>query len=491
MVAPQEHPAVNEVSPLPRTDLLIGGEWRPSSDGVRFVVSDPATAEPIADVASGSVRDGLASIDAAAQAAAAWAQSAPRERGEILRRMFELMMARQEQLAVLMVRESGKSLRDARAEVAYGAEFFRWFSEEAVRNRGYILPSPSGANRILVVHQPVGIAVLVTPWNFPAAAATRKIGAAIAAGCTFVLKPASETPLTALALGELLAEAGLPPGVANVVPSNRSGDVVAAMLRHPGVRKLSFTGSVEIGQRLLGIAAENVLRCSMELGGNAPFIVFADADLDAAVQGAMIAKMRNAGQACTSANRFYVEASAVAEFAERFGAAMAALKVGPGLEPDTDVGPLINEPSREKVLRLIHSATASGARVVTGGSALPRPGFFVQPTVLTDVPADSPVIHEEIFGPVAPIATFTTMEQALALANSTSVGLASYVYTRDLAKALRFAESIQAGMVGINRGLVSDPAAPFGGVKLSGVGREGGHEGLEAFLETKYISASW
>ena len=473
------------------TELYIGGEWRGSEDGSRFDVTDPATGAVLASVANGTVADGIAAVAAAHAAAPAWAATAPRQRGEILRKAFELMTERSEEIARLMVAENGKALPDARGEVAYAAEFFRWFSEEAVRLNGSISTAPSGSNRILVIHQPVGVSVLVTPWNFPAAMATRKIGPALAAGCTVILKPASETPLTALYLAKLLAEAGVPDGVVNVVPTTRSGPVVNAMLHDPRVRKLSFTGSTEVGRILLAQAADTIVNCSMELGGNAPFVVFADADLDAAVAGAMIAKMRNAGEACTAANRFYVEAPVADEFARRLAEAMSALRVGPGLEEGVQVGPLVNAATRDKVDSLVRATVAAGAQVLTGGEPNPGPGYFYPPTVLANVPHDAPCLTEEIFGPVAPVVAFETEEEAIRLANQTEYGLVSYVYTKDLARALRVAEAIESGMVGINRGLVSDPAAPFGGMKQSGIGREGGHEGLLEFTESKYIAVDW
>jgi succinate-semialdehyde dehydrogenase/glutarate-semialdehyde dehydrogenase len=401
------------------------------------------------------------------------------------------MTERADELARLMVAENGKALTDARGEVAYAAEFFRWYSEEAVRLAGSVQTAPSGANRILVVYQPVGVSVLITPWNFPAAMATRKIGPALAAGCPVILKPASETPLTALRLAQLLAEAGVPDGVVNVVPSTRSGAMVSAMVRDPRVRKLSFTGSTEVGRSLLALAAESVVNCSMELGGNAPFVVFADADLDAAIAGAMVAKMRNAGEACTAANRFYVEAPVAEEFARRLAETMGALRLGPGHEPDVQVGPLVNAATRDKVDALVKATVAAGATVLTGGAPAEGPGYFYPPTVLASVPADAPVLREEIFGPVAPVVAFDTEEEAVRLANDTEFGLVSYVYTRDLARGLRVSEALEAGMVGLNRGLVSDPAAPFGGVKQSGIGREGGHHGLLEFTESKYIAVDW
>jgi succinate-semialdehyde dehydrogenase/glutarate-semialdehyde dehydrogenase len=473
------------------TDLFIGGTWRGSEDGSRFAVLDPATGEALASVANGTVADGLAAVAAADAAAPAWAATPPRQRAEILRKAFELMIERTDEIAALMVAENGKAMPDARGETVYAAEFFRWYAEEAVRLIGSVQTAPSGAYKIMVVHQPVGVSVLVTPWNFPAAMATRKIGPALAAGCTVVLKPASETPLTALAVAKLLSEAGVPDGVVNVVPSTRSGSVVGAMLRDDRVRKLSFTGSTEVGRVLLAEAAGRVVNCSMELGGNAPFVVFADADLDAAIQGAMIAKMRNAGEACTAANRFYVEASIADEFAHRMAAAMGALRVGPGHETGVQVGPLVNAATRDKVDTLVRESVAAGAVVLIGGTPSDGPGFFYPPTVLTSVPVAAPVLCEEIFGPVAPIATFTTEDEAVAYANNVDFGLVAYVYTQDLAKGLRVCEKIESGMVGLNRGIVSDPAAPFGGVKQSGIGREGGHDGLLEFTESKYIAVSW
>jgi succinate-semialdehyde dehydrogenase / glutarate-semialdehyde dehydrogenase len=473
------------------TDLFLGGKWVPASSGGRFDVHDPATGDVIASVADGTVEDALAAVDAADAAAAGWAATAPRQRAEVLRRAFDLMTERAGELARLISLENGKALGDAAGEVAYAAEFFRWYSEEAVRAAGSVLTAPSGANRILVVRQPVGIAVLVTPWNFPAAMATRKIGPALAAGCTCILKPASDTPLTALAMAAILAEAGVPDGVVNVLPSRSSGKVVSAMLHDPRVRKVSFTGSTEVGRVLLAQAADQVVNTSMELGGNAPFLVFADADLDAALDGAMVAKMRNAGEACTAANRFYVEASVAPEFSRRLAGRMAALRVGPGTDEQTQVGPLVNEDTVAKVDELVTAAVAAGASTLTGGSRPDGTGWFYPPTVLSDVPPAAAILREEIFGPVAPIVTFTDEAEAVRLANDTEYGLVAYVYTGDLARGLRVSEALEAGMVGLNRGLVSDPAAPFGGVKQSGIGREGGHEGMLDYLESKYIAVTW
>lgn len=473
------------------TDCYIGGRWRGASDGARFDVEDPATGEPIAAVANGSVEDGLAAVAAADAAFGGWAAESPRRRAEILRRAFELMTERADEIAELIVRENGKALSDARGEAAYAAEFFRWYAEEAVRAEGTVGLAPAGDKKILVLHQPVGVAVLVTPWNFPAAMATRKIGPALAAGCTVVLKPASDTPMTALLVGRILEEAGVPPGVVNVVPSRRSEAMVSAMLHDHRVRKLSFTGSTEVGRTLLHEAADNVVNASMELGGNAPFVVFDDADLDAAVEGAMVAKMRNGGEACTAANRFYVQRGVAGEFSTRLAERMSGLVVGPGLGDGVELGPLVNAAAVDGVHGLVSSAVAAGAAVLTGGSPLEGPGHFYPPTVLGSVPPDAPILRTEIFGPVAPIVEFDDEGEAVELANDTEFGLIAYVYTSDLARGLRVSEALEAGMVGLNRGLVSDPAAPFGGVKQSGIGREGGREGLLDYLEKKYVAVDW
>ncbi len=473
------------------TQLLIGGEWVDASEGRTFDVDDPSTGDVIASVADASVEDGLAAVTAASAALPGWAATPPRQRSEILRRTFELMTERTDALARLIVRENGKALSDARGEVTYAAEFFRWFAEEAVRAGGDLHTAPAGTNRILVLRQPIGVSVLVTPWNFPAAMATRKIGPALAAGCTVVLKPASDTPLTALALGALLTEAGAPAGVVNVVPSRRSGPVVSAMLHDPRVRKLSFTGSTEVGRGLLREAADCVVSCSMELGGNAPFVVFDDADLESAVAGAMVAKMRNGGEACTSANRFLVQRGIATEFGDRMAAAMGALRVGPGLEDGVQLGPMINAAGRDKVASLVDGAVGDGARIAVGGHVPEGPGFFYPATVLVDVPANAGILREEIFGPVAPLVVFDTEEEAITMANASEYGLVAYIYTGDLGRGLRVSEALESGMVGLNRALVSDPAAPFGGVKQSGLGREGGHDGLLEFMESKYIAVTW
>ena len=474
-----------------RTDLWIGGQWRKSSDNERFDVIDPATERVIASVASASVDDAKAAIDAASSAFEGWAARKPRERGEILRKAFDLIMRDQERLAKLITIENGKALADSRSEVAYSAEFFRWYAEEAVRNIGEVGRAPSSGARIFVHHKPMGIAVLVTPWNFPAAMATRKIGPALAAGCPVVLKPASETPLTMLALMPILEEAGVPPGVVNVIPSRRSGKVVDAMLHDPRVRIVSFTGSTEVGRKLLHSAADNILNTAMELGGNAPFLVFEDADIDAAIEGAMIAKMRNMGEACTAANRFYVHEKVHDDFATKLTDKMKSLKMGNGLDDGVALGPLVNAEGRDKVISLVKDAVKKGAKVLTGGKTPEGPGYFYPATVLTNVPDNAEMLHEEIFGPVASIQTFKTEDEAIKRANDTKYGLVAYLYTKDLGRGLRVSEKLDFGMVGLNRGLVSDPAAPFGGMKQSGIGREGAHEGLMEFLETQYISVSW
>ena len=473
------------------SDLYIDGRWCPSNSGQRFDVIDPSTERVIASVADGSVEDGLKAVAAASAAASGWAATAPRARAEILRRAFDLMMARADWFAELIALENGKALSDALGEVRYAAEFFRWFSEEAVRIDGSLTQSPSGAHRILVQHEPVGIALLITPWNFPAAMATRKLAPALAAGCTCVLKPAEETPLTACAIADLLQTAGVPAGVVNVVTTASPGPLVSAILGDRRVRKLSFTGSTEIGRLLLRQAADQVLNCSMELGGNAPFIVFDDANLEQALEGAMIAKMRNGGEACTAANRFYVQRGVFEAFSVGLAERMSRVILGEGRRAETQCGPLVNAAARERIEALLADALQRGARVITGGHSPARPGYFFEPTVLVDVPADATIVNEEVFGPVAVLMPFETEGAVIELANATSLGLVSYVYTADLAKALRVASSLESGMVGVNRGIVSDPAAPFGGVKQSGLGREGAHDGMLEFMETKYIAVSW
>jgi succinate-semialdehyde dehydrogenase/glutarate-semialdehyde dehydrogenase len=473
------------------TDLWIGGKWRKSSDNQRFDVIDPATERTIASVASASVDDAKAAVDAASDAFEAWAGRKPRERAEILRKAFDLIVRDAERFAKLITIENGKALSDSRGEVLYSAEFFRWYAEEAVRNIGEMSRAPATGARILVQHKPAGVAVLVTPWNFPAAMATRKIGPALAAGCPVVLKPASETPLTMLALMPLLEEAGVPAGVVNVIPSRRSGAVVSAMLHDPRVRVVSFTGSTEVGRKLLHEAADNVVKPAMELGGNAPFLVFEDADIDAAIEGAMIAKMRNMGEACTAANRFYVHEKVHDEFAKKLSAKMGALKMGNGLDDGVALGPLVNAEGRDKVVELVDDAVKKGAKVLVGGKRPEGQGYFYPATVLAGVPDNAAMLREEIFGPVAPLQTFSSEEEAIKKANDTEYGLVAYLYTGDLSRGMRVSEKLDFGMIGLNRGLVSDPAAPFGGTKQSGLGREGSHEGMMEFLETQYVSVSW
>src|SRR5713101_3086407 len=473
------------------TELYIGGKWRPATDKGRFDVIDPATEATIASVASAGTEDAKAAVDAASDAFPGWAARKPRERGEILRKAFELIMQHAERFARLITLENGKALSDSRGEVAYSAEFFRWYAEEAVRNIGEVSRAPTSGARILVQHRPAGVAVLVTPWNFPAAMATRKIGPALAAGCTIVLKPASETPLTMLALMPLLEEAGVPGGVVNVIPSRRSGPVVGAMLADPRVRLISFTGSTETGRKLLHGAADQVIKPAMELGGNAPFIVFEDADIDAAIEGAMVAKMRNMGEACTAANRFYVQERVHHEFAKKLTEKMAAFKMGNGLTDGVALGPLVNAEGRDKVKALVEDAVKKGAKVLTGGQAPDGKGYFYPATVLTGVPGGAAMLNEEIFGPVAAIQIFRSEDEVIRRANDTEYGLVAYLYTKDLSRGMRVSEKLDYGMIGLNRGLVSDPAAPFGGTKQSGIGREGAHEGMMEFLETQYVSMSW
>lgn len=482
------------VSELPNgvpTRMLIGGLWFDAKDGSCTEVFDPATTDVLATVPLAGESEAMDAVGVAYEAQPSWERRAPRERAEILRRSYELMVERAEDIARVIVLENGKALVDARGEVAYAAEFFRWYAEEAVRQSGTIQRAPSGVNQILVLRQAIGVAVLVTPWNFPAAMATRKIAPALAAGCSVILKPATDTPLTALLIAKILADAGVPDGVVNVLPARGSSNIVSMMLHDPRVRKLSFTGSTEVGRKLLHEAADTIISSSMELGGNAPFVVFADADLDAAVAGAMVAKMRNGGEACTAANRFYVEAPVAKVFSEKLAAAMGALKVGPGLEEGTDVGPLINAEAQHKVESLVQDALDRGATRLEQGEPYQGRGYFVRPLVLDSVDPDSQLLAEEIFGPVAPVTSFEGEEEAIALANATEFGLVSYLYTRDLARGLRVSEALEAGMIGLNRGLVSDPAAPFGGVKQSGLGREGGHEGVLEYTEAKYIATSW
>jgi len=479
-----ERKVVDAVTPK----LYINGEWRDAAKGGTFKVEDPSTGEPLCEVADAGPEDGMAALDAAAAAQAEWAAHPPRERGEILRRAFERISAESDDLALLMTLEMGKPVAESKAEVAYAAEFFRWFAEEAVRIDGRYAVAPNGKGRLLTMKQPVGPSLLITPWNFPMAMGTRKIGPAVAAGCTMVMKPAQLTPLSMLALTDILEQAGLPAGVLNVVTTTSSGTVMEPLIKDPRARKLSFTGSTEVGRRLMAQAADNVLRASMELGGNAPFLIFEDADLDAAVEGAMIAKMRNIGEACTAANRFHVAEPVAEAFSAKLAERMAGLKLGRGTEEGVQVGPLIDGKAVQKVSELVGDALDKGARVLVGGRARDGRGYFYEPTVLSGVPGDARVLKEEIFGPVAPVAAFDSEEAAVAAANDTEFGLVAYVYTSDLKRAFRVVEGLETGMVGLNQGLVSNPAAPFGGVKRSGIGREGGKEGISEYLEIKYVA---
>jgi len=470
------------------TDLFIGGRWRPAEGSGTLPVEDPSTGETLVHVADAQAGDALAALGAAADAQHEWGSHPPRERGEILRRAFEEIVQSTEDLALLMTLEMGKSLAESRAEITYAAEFFRWFSEEAVRIHGRYMVNTTGKGRVLTMRQPVGPCVFVTPWNFPTAMGTRKMAPAIAAGCTMVVKPAQQTPLSMLALAKILQDAGLPDGVLNVITSRKSGAVIEPLLKDPRARKLSFTGSTEVGRKLIEQSAQQILRVSMELGGNAPFLVFEDADLDAAVDGAVLAKMRNVGEACTAANRFHVHESLADQFSERLAQRIGAMKVGRGTDPGVEVGPLIDDTQRQKVAELVGDAVGRGARTVIGGSVIDGAGYFFEPTVLSHVPNDARLLSEEIFGPVAPVATFSTEQQAIDAANLTEYGLVAYVYTRDLARAFRVCEAIETGMIGLNQGVVSNAAAPFGGVKQSGFGREGGFEGIGEYLETKYVA---
>jgi succinate-semialdehyde dehydrogenase/glutarate-semialdehyde dehydrogenase len=472
----------------PENGVLVGGRWRPGSAGV-FEVEDPATGRVVASVADGDAADAVAAVDAAAERLPAWSAVPPRTRSELLARVRELMLRDADALARLISLENGKSLADARGEVTYAAEFFRWYAEEAVRPHGDYGSSPAGGTRTIVTHKPVGVAALVTPWNFPAAMATRKIAPALAAGCTVVLKPASETPLTALAVARLIAEAGVPDGVVNVVPGTDAAGIVTAWLEDPRVRKISFTGSTGVGRVLLRQAADRVVNTSMELGGNAPFVVTSSADVAAAVEGAMVAKFRNGGQACTAANRFYVHADVAEEFLARFGAAVESLTVGPA-EEGSDIGPLISAKALAGVTALVDGAVERGASIAHRAAAPEGPGHFYPPVVLTGIDAGDPILQQEIFGPVAPIVVWHEVDELLASVNDTEFGLAAYVFG-ELAEAIRIGEALDAGMVGVNRGLVSDPSAPFGGVKQSGIGREGARAGLEEYLETQYLSVAW
>ncbi|MFI9504867.1 NAD-dependent succinate-semialdehyde dehydrogenase [Nocardia sp. NPDC052566] len=470
------------------TGLWIDGQQAKASEGATFPVHDPATGEVLLEVADATAGDGARALDAAAACQREWAATPTRVRAEILRRAWELVIERRDDFALLMTLEMGKPLAESDGEVTYGAEFLRWFSEEAVRVHGRFTPSPSGNGRILVTKQPVGPTLAITPWNFPLAMGTRKIAPALAAGCTMLVKPAPETPLTMLLLGQVFADAGLPPGVLSILPTSRAAQLTDPMFADPRLRKVTFTGSTAVGKILLAQAATHVLRTSMELGGNAPFVVFADANLDDAVDGAMAAKMRNIGEACTAANRFHVDNAVRQEFTAKLTARMRALKIGPGHLDGVQVGPLINERQRNTVSELVFDAVAKGAVVTTGGASQPGPGYFFEPTLLTDVPADARILREEVFGPVAAITGFDGEAEGIAAANDTEFGLAAYIYTTDLNRALRVGESLESGMVGINRGIISDVAAPFGGIKQSGLGREAGTEGIEEYLETKYLA---
>jgi succinate-semialdehyde dehydrogenase / glutarate-semialdehyde dehydrogenase len=468
--------------------LFIDNEWRSAQASGTFAVENPATGEIVAEVADASSTDALTALSAAARASETWAATPPGQRAKILRQSFEQLSRRRNELARLITIEMGKPLAESRGEVAYAADFLRWYADEAVRIDGTYRFAPSGGQRMLTLKQPVGVCLLITPWNFPLAMGTRKIAPALAAGCTMVVKPAEETPLTMLALAQILLECGLPPGVLNVITTSTPAAVVSPLLRDPRVRKLSFTGSTGVGRELIKQGADQILRMSMELGGNAPFVVFDDADLEVAVEGALVAKMRNVGQACTAANRFYVADAVADDFAQRLAKRMADLRVGPGDVDGVEVGPLVSARALKGVVDLVDDAVNRGARVLTGGHATAGAGYFYEPTVLCDVPYGARVQHEEIFGPVAPITSFTAEEDAVKLANDTPYGLAAYVFTRDLARAFRVCERLEVGMVGLNQGMVSNAAAPFGGVKHSGFGREGGTEGIAEYLETKLVA---
>jgi len=485
ITASQEHQVLEQVP----KQLYIGGEWVDGNEGT-LAVEDPATGEGLVDIADASVDDAKRALDAAVDAGPGFAAMAPRERGEILRRAFEAITARADELALLMTLEMGKPIAESKAEIAYGSEFLRWFSEQAVRIDGRYSVAPNGQGRLLTMKQPVGPCLLITPWNFPLAMGTRKIGPAIAAGCTMVVKPAQQTPLSMLMLAKILEEAGLPGGVLNLITASSASRTTGPLISDPRLRKLSFTGSTEVGRKLMEQASEQLLRLSMELGGNAPFIVFEDADVDAAVKGALIAKMRNIGEACTAANRFHVAAPVAEQFAEKLAEQMGSMKVGRGTEDGVEVGPLIDDTQRAKVAELVEDAVAKGARALVGGHARDGAGYFYDPTVLTDIPDDASLLREEIFGPVAPVKGFSDEDEAVAAANDTEFGLVAYLYTRDIKRALRVVERLETGMVGLNQGIVSNPAAPFGGIKQSGFGREGGYEGIEEYLETKYVAVN-
>jgi succinate-semialdehyde dehydrogenase/glutarate-semialdehyde dehydrogenase len=481
--APAEQRILDQVP----TQLYIAGQWRDGSKG-SIPVEDPATGASLVEVADASADDAKAALDSAVAASAEWAAVAPRERGDILRRAFDAITERTDELALLMTLEMGKPIQESKAEIAYAAEFLRWFSEQAVRIDGRYAVAPNGQGRLLTMKQPVGPCLLITPWNFPLAMGTRKIGPAIAAGCTMVVKPAQQTPLSMLMLAKILEQAGLPGGVLNLITASSAGETTGPLIDDPRLRKLSFTGSTPVGKELMENASGNLLRLSMELGGNAPFIVFEDADLDDAVKGALIAKMRNIGEACTAANRFHVAAPVAEQFAQKLAEKMGQMKVGRGTEDGVEVGPLIDENQRHKVAELVDDAVSKGAKALVGGQARDGAGYFYDPTVLTDVSADAELLREEIFGPVAPVRGFESEEEAIAAANDTEYGLVAYVYTSDLKRALRVVEGLETGMVGLNQGMVSNPAAPFGGIKQSGFGREGGYEGIDEYLEAKYVA---
>ena len=483
-IATKEQSVVDTVA----KQLYIGGEWRDASGGETLAVEDPATGEDLCEVADGTPEDARAALDAAVDMQAEWAATPPNERSAILYRAFETLNERAEDLAVLMTLEMGKTVAESKAEIAYSAEFLRWFSGEALRLDGYYKVAGNGASRVLVMRQPIGPSFFITPWNFPMAMGTRKVGPAIAAGCTMVWKPPQQTPLSAFAFAQLLEEVGLPGGVLNVITSSSSSSVAEPVISDPRLRKLSFTGSTEVGRKLIAQSADNVLKVSMELGGNAPFLIFDDADLDAALEAAMIAKMRNMGEACTSANRFHVADSVAGDFAARLAERMGKLRVGRGTEEGVDVGPLIDGDQRGKVAGLVEDAVGKGAKALVGGSTVDGAGYFYEPTVLADVPPNARLLREEIFGPVAPVASFDSTEDAIAAANDTEYGLVAYVFTRDLKRALTVCEGLETGMIGLNQGMVSNAGAPFGGVKQSGIGREGGNEGIHEYLETKYVA---
>jgi succinate-semialdehyde dehydrogenase/glutarate-semialdehyde dehydrogenase len=485
ITASQEQRAVEQVP----KQLYIAGQWRDGAKGT-ISVEDPSTGEPLCEVADASVQDAKAALDAAVDAGPEFAAMPPRDRGEILRRAFEMISERIDDLALIMTLEMGKTLAESKAEISYAAEFFRWFSEQSVRIDGRYVVAANGKGRVLTMKQPVGPCLMITPWNFPLAMGTRKIGPAVAAGCTMVVKPAQQTPLSMLMLAKILEEAGLPGGVLNLITASSSSETTGPLISDSRLRKLSFTGSTEVGRKLMAQASETLLRLSMELGGNAPFLVFEDADLDAAVEGALLAKMRNIGEACTSANRFHVADSVADQFASKLAERMGAMKLGRGIDESVDVGPLIDEDQRTKVSELVKDAISRGAKAVVGGQARDGAGYFYEPTVLTDVPDDANLLNEEIFGPVAPVKGFMDEDDAIAAANDTEYGLVAYVFTNDLKRALRVCERLETGMVGLNQGMVSNAQAPFGGIKQSGFGREGGHEGIEEYLETKYVAVN-